>query len=676
MHKTIQNTVIASMLALTIMTAAAPAPRAYAATDADAQAQIAALIAQITKLQAQIAAQQGTTTGNALPKITLPRDLQVGSSGQDVRDLQRFLNADSDTRIATTGAGSPGNETTLFGPMTKAAVIKFQNKYRAAVLTPAGLTNGTGYVGASTRAHIAKIGGTGSSNTGGSNQGSGSQNQNSGSATQGTEGDLSVTRGSEHTSTLELSKTDDIYSVQIKAEDSDMTIERIDFNFDQRVWKYLDSFELYQGTKKIASMKATENNFSKVGNEYRLRFTGLDAVVKEDDKDTFTLKAKAQANLSSSREQDIVSIYVPRNGIRAKDTMKLMTNAPSTDLDARAFDFYDSEHDGEIVVTLDGDSPESGALQVSTNGNTNNVPVLVASLKAKKDDIELKEMYLKVTSSETNVTNVVRRLTLQEGSTVIATEDVRQNGSTPIIGTDEEGNSYTIIGANEYYVYFDELDEVTIDEDERAELTVLAEFHKQSGRYAEGTEVTFTVRAALGENSFGEDVTNGNLTVGDHRTFTLFTEGLTYTFTSADADTRGDARTSAQYTITFNVKAFGGDLYIPTGASRQTGTTTVGTGGLEYRIVNGDHETYALGSASQTFTVKNAKTEGSFYRITEGTTATITFKISLENTGGDEGFYKADLEAIRYRSGSTNGTEHTLETGLNDFVTEFVSVRN
>jgi len=47
-----------------------------------------------------------------------------------------------------------GLVTRRFSLDTKAAVIRFQEKYAAEVLWPLGLKSGTGYVGAATRAKI------------------------------------------------------------------------------------------------------------------------------------------------------------------------------------------------------------------------------------------------------------------------------------------------------------------------------------------------------------------------------------------------------------------------------------------------------------------------------------------------------------------------------------------
>lgn len=85
---------------------------------------------------------------------TFTANLSFGSSGTQVFALQKILNRDPDTRIPGIGPGSPGHETSYFGSLTKAAVVRFQAKYANEVLAPAGLTQGSGYVGSYTRAKL------------------------------------------------------------------------------------------------------------------------------------------------------------------------------------------------------------------------------------------------------------------------------------------------------------------------------------------------------------------------------------------------------------------------------------------------------------------------------------------------------------------------------------------
>ena len=97
--------------------------------------------------------------------FSFPTNLKLGSRGEEVKNLQILLNQDKDTQIATSGAGSPNNETTYFGPATKRAVINFQNKYKAETLNPIGLTKGTGFVGALTRKKLSTMGTSGTTVT-------------------------------------------------------------------------------------------------------------------------------------------------------------------------------------------------------------------------------------------------------------------------------------------------------------------------------------------------------------------------------------------------------------------------------------------------------------------------------------------------------------------------------
>lgn len=99
----------------------------------------------IAKVKASL---EGTATTGSVTSAAVgvfKANLTVGSLGSEVKALQEYLNANGYT-VATSGPGSPGNETTRFGAATKAALIKFQ---KAKGITPAA-----GYFGPKTRAAI------------------------------------------------------------------------------------------------------------------------------------------------------------------------------------------------------------------------------------------------------------------------------------------------------------------------------------------------------------------------------------------------------------------------------------------------------------------------------------------------------------------------------------------
>jgi hypothetical protein len=77
------------------------------------------------------------------------RDLYYGVTSADVYFLQKILNRNPITQVATTGVGSPGKESYFYGNLTKAAVIRFQLSQ--------GIIPPIGYTGSRTRAVLNEL---------------------------------------------------------------------------------------------------------------------------------------------------------------------------------------------------------------------------------------------------------------------------------------------------------------------------------------------------------------------------------------------------------------------------------------------------------------------------------------------------------------------------------------
>lgn len=90
-----------------------------------------------------------TEVVSSIPQIQSVRDLKLGMQGDDVRSLQQFLNANGHV-LAKTGVGSPGNESTIFGLLTKRALLAYQKAH--------GITPASGYFGPLTRASMKSVG--------------------------------------------------------------------------------------------------------------------------------------------------------------------------------------------------------------------------------------------------------------------------------------------------------------------------------------------------------------------------------------------------------------------------------------------------------------------------------------------------------------------------------------
>lgn len=665
--------ILSAVIALALVVSAIAPSTASAQTAAELQAQIAAITAQL-------AAMNSTTV--SAPAYVFTRDLTLGSVGVDVMNLQKVLNMSADTQVALTGAGSPGMETSTFGPATKAAVIKFQNKYAAATLTPAGLTSGTGFVGALTRAKLNSMSApvtTTTTTTTTTNLPAGCVVGAMFSATTGLSCTTTTTTTTSTTGLtggagdLTLSDTsidvedtvleggsEQVLGIKAEADGSDVAITSVKVEFNDpagtgstRISKYVEEVSIVLDGKEVGSADVDE--FTKDGTTYSKSISLSNAVVRDNKEAKLYVVVSALSTVDDTDKTWDVEV----TQVRFNDaTGAILTADVSglTEISDIGFEDLSSSGDIEVKVSKNSSSPDAQVVEVDSDSDTNDVPFLDFKIKATGSDITVDNLEFDVTPTGANANEIVSTYKLLMDGEEIDSVDA---------GSIASGNTGTI-------EFSDLEDEIAISEGDTVEFSVVADVNELDGNFGNGDslKISFTTSNlddttnTIIDDQEGDTVVEGDRVgsaIGETQTF--FEDGImvnlvgTPTAVKSEGDAQASTSDSGTFTIKFEVTAFGSDIYVDKSAPLADG----GSGESDLAI-NGTGTV----TSSITSTAKTGDSSDGFF-VEEGTTRTFTVTTNILATAS--GFFDVAIGSIAYNVDDEDADTY-YSSDLDEFKTD------
>ncbi|MDE2040823.1 MAG: peptidoglycan-binding protein [Patescibacteria group bacterium] len=622
---------------------------------------------------------------------TFSNNLTVGSTGADVVALQTWLiqNGYSIPAISS-GAAAKG----YFGAQTKTAVMAYQAAH--------GIPN-TGFVGPLTRAALNAGGGAAVTTTpstgtvvtcpagytctpvaGATTPVTGAP---TGITTPGVPGTLAVSLWNSPSNGTVVYKGQayDVVTYKVQASASDMAVQSISLDFDSRLWLYADSITLHDDTGAVIGSVSnlSQSNFTEltVGSDYRITIPVSNYVVRAAQ--TKYITANVHFLTTSDRVTGYVGVTqvqirsVDGTGVTDTETVGntgAVGNSACIAASSTCRNFnYQGSGAGSVVVTVDSSSPLAGLVQISTGGQTQNVPLAVYDVKSQNAPSTLRSLSVVVYTTGAG--------SLMTPSTLFSQYTIKVGGQTYGAQTVTANTASYSSLAGSSTVTFTNLN-VPLAADTYVPITLLANVAQDTNNALDGAmaSTSWAITGTAGGTSNNPDVEDSSYNTLAINSATFISSNLTFSGSSATLSnltaTLGSAITGTSnggtsavtvgYNVSFGFTLTAGNntLFMSADPNQALATTSTGLSAASSSLSASGVVTNPGQISGDT--ANSAATNGNYgyYTIPAGSSRQFTFNGAMSNVNGVQGFHTFQITAVKYGTTTTALTGGTINYNL------------